>query len=81
MIINDNGVIRDMTSEEIAQYEATMASIPKIPYKDRVVARIRERYSVDDEFELINEKDEKPERYKEYRNFVEQIKIEEKGVK
>ena len=76
MKINHNGVIRDMTPEEVAMFEEMQ---PKIPYKDRVVARIRERYSVDDELQLINEQYKEPEKYSAYRDFVEQVKIEEKA--
>jgi hypothetical protein len=70
-----NGVIREATPEEEKLIEEMQ---PKIPYKDRVVARIRERYSVNDEIQFINEKYEKPERYNEYRAYVERVKTEEK---
>lgn len=47
-------------------------------YKERVVSRIREVYSVDDEIAIIRQKDAKPEEYAEYYYFVEKIKEEEK---
>jgi hypothetical protein len=50
-----------------------------IPYKDRIIARIRAVYSIDDEIAILRQKDTKPEEFAEYNAFVEQIKAEEKG--
>lgn len=50
-----------------------------IPYEERVVARIRAVYSVDDEIAILRQRDTKPEEFAEYNDFVEQIKAEEKG--
>ena len=49
-----------------------------LSYKERVVARIREVYSIDDEIAIIRQKDTKPEEYAAYYYFVEKIKEEEK---
>lgn len=76
MKINDNGVIRDMTAEEIAEY--TFIPDP-IPYEQRVVNRIRERYSVDDELALLRQRDTKPLEFAEYNAFVEKVKTEVKA--
>jgi len=78
MKINDNGIIRNMTPEEIAEYQS-MQVIQDIPsYKDRVEARIRERYSVSDELAILRQKDKKPEEYAEYYAYVENCKAKEK---
>ena len=50
-----------------------------IPFKDRVISRIRAVYSVDDEIAIIRQKDSKPEEFAEYNAFVEQIKEEERN--
>ncbi len=50
-----------------------------IPFKDRVISRIRAVYSVDDEIAILRQKDAKPEEFAEYNAFVEQIKAEERG--
>lgn len=50
-----------------------------VPYEYRVVARIREAYSVDDELAILRQKDTKPEEFEQYFAFVEKIKTEEKG--
>lgn len=50
-----------------------------IPYEQRVVSRIRERYSVDDELAILRQRDSKPEEFAEYNAFVEKIKAEERA--
>lgn len=77
MKINDNGIIREMTAEEIAEYTFIPATVP---YEQRVVDRIRAVYSVDDELAILRQRDTKPEEFAEYNAFVEQIKAEERGV-
>ena len=51
-----------------------------IPYEQRVVDRIREVYSVDDELAILRQRDTKPEEFFEYNAFVEQIKAEEREI-
>lgn len=75
MRIYDNGIYRDMTEEEIKNFNKPVSPIP---YEQRVVNRIREVYSVDDELALLRQRDTKPEEFKRYNAFVEQIKAEEK---
>lgn len=54
--------------------------IPSIPYEQRVVNRIREVYSVDDELAILRQRDTKPEEFDKYNAFVEKIKEEERDV-
>ena len=77
MRVYDNGIYRDMTAEEIAEMQTTD---PSIPYEQRVVNRIREVYSVDDELAILRQRDTKPEEFAEYNAFVERIKAEERVV-
>ena len=77
MKIDDNGIIREMTEEEIAQLEK---NIEPIPYEQRVVNRIREVYSVDDELAILRQRDSKPQEFAEYNAFVEKVKAEERAV-
>lgn len=49
-------------------------------FEERVVNRIREKYSVDDELAILRQRDTKPEEFAEYNAFVEQIKAEERMV-
>ena len=75
MRVYEDGIYREMTEQEIAEMEANK---PNIPYEQRVVARIRERYSVDDELAILRQRDSKPEEFSAYNRFVEQIKAEER---
>lgn len=50
-----------------------------LPYAERVVRRIREVYSVDDELAILRQRDTKPEEFSKYNDFVEQIKADERG--
>lgn len=69
-----DGVIREMTEEEKSQ----MNEMPEIPYKERIVNRIRAVYSVDDELAILRQRDAKPEEFEAYNSFAEQVKQEEK---
>ena len=72
----ENGVYRDMTAEEIAQFE----SFPKPDFKERVISRVRAVYSVDDEIAILRQRDTKPEEFAAYNSFVECIKAEERSA-
>ena len=76
MRVYEDGIYREMTEQEIAEMEANK---PNIPYEQRVVARIRERYSVDDELAILRQRDSKPDEFNTYNEFVERIKVEERG--
>lgn len=76
MRVYENGIYRDMTEEELANIEP----IPTIPYEQRVVNRIREVYSIDDELAILRQRDSKPEEFAEYNAFVEKVKAEERGA-
>lgn len=76
MKILDNGIYRDMTAEEIAEFQK---DTPPIPYEQRVENRIREKYSAGAEFAILRQRDTKPEEFAEYFAFVEKVKAEERG--
>ena len=75
MKIYKNGTYREATAEDFAEMQK---DIPSIPYEQRVVNRIRERYSIDDELAILRQRDTKPEEFNEYNDFVEKIKVEER---
>lgn len=75
MKIFSDGKYREPTKEELALFEQQ----EPLPYKDRVIARIRERYSMDDEIAILRQRDTKPDEYEAYNAFVEQIKEEERN--
>ena len=75
MRICENGIYRDMTEEEINALET---ETEPIPYEQRVISRIREKYSIDDEIALLRQRNTKIEEFTEYYDFVEKIKAEER---
>ena len=75
MRVYEDGIYREMTEQEIAEMKANM---PTIPYEQRIVARIRERYSIDDELAILRQRDTKPDEFAAYNDFVERIKTEER---
>ena len=75
MRVYEDGIYREMTEQEIAEMEANK---PNIPYEQRGVARIRERYSVDDELAILRQRDTKSDEFAAYNDFVEKVKREER---
>lgn len=71
----ENGVYRELTAEELARLERA----PQPTFRKRVIARVREVYSVDDELAILRQRDTKPEEFAAYNEFVEKIKAEERG--
>ncbi len=47
-------------------------------YEQRVVARIRERYSINDELALLRQRESKADEFAAYNTYCEQVKAEEK---
>lgn len=74
MKIYEDGIYREMTEEELSATEEVIV----LPYQERVVSRIREKYTVDDELAILRQRDTKPEEFAEYNNYVENIKEEER---
>lgn len=75
MQIIDNGIIRDLTTEEIAQQEqAEKEYWQSVSYDEAVNAKIRERYAESQEFAILRQKDEKPEEYAVYYAYCEECK-------
>ncbi len=74
MKVYENGKYREMTEEELSATEEIII----LPYQERVVSRIREKYSVDDELAILRQRDTKPEEFAEYNEVVEKIKQEER---
>lgn len=77
MRVLENGVYRELTAEEMERFE----DVPQPSFKERVIARVREVYSVDDELAILRQRDTKPNEFAEYNDFVEKIKEEERGEK
>lgn len=69
-MIYDGGVYREEDKSE------TEAVVPELTYKQKIIERIRAKYSMDDEIALLRQRNTKPEEFEEYNNFVEKIKAE-----
>ena len=50
--------------------------IPEMTYEEQVVAKIRERYSVDDELAILRQRDTKPDEFEAYNAYAESCKEE-----
>ena len=76
MIKYYKGKYIEMTEEEIAEIRKNEL---QIPYEKRVINRVRERYSVDDELALLRQRVLKADEFEEYYSFVEKVKAEERA--
>ncbi|MBE6346969.1 MAG: hypothetical protein E7067_07200 [Lentimicrobiaceae bacterium] len=63
MILSDGWEIYDNSQEE---------------YENRVIELIREKYTVNQEFAILRQRDVKPEEFDEYNSYVENCKIQAK---
>ena len=75
MRVYEDGVYREMTEKEIAEMNELALSFT---YAQRIVLRVRERYSIDDELAILRQRDTKPDEFAAYNDFVEGIKREER---
>ena len=85
MKICENGVIRELTQEEIIkmqfeQEEAEKEHFQSMSYGELVNLFIRERYSLSEEFAILRQKDEKPEEYQAYYDYCEECKVRAKRI-
>ena len=65
----------EMTEQEIAEMNEPDLLLT---YEQRIVLRIRDKYSVDDELAFLRQRDTKPDEFAAYNDFVEGIKREER---
>lgn len=69
-IVYEYEVIPEMPEEEIL--------IPEMTYEEQVVAKIRERYSIDDELAILRQRYTKPDEFEAYNEYAEQCKADVK---
>jgi len=70
-----DGTYIDMTEEEFN----ALPQIEPIPYEERVAARIRERYSINDELAILRQRETNPDEFLAYNSFAEAVKGEERS--
>lgn len=81
MRINDNGINRDMTAEEIAQQQAEeRKQYQSMGYDELVEMLIHRKYSYGKELSLQRQRYEKPNEFAEYYNYCELCKTEAKNL-
>ena len=68
------------TLEDFEEVDSIPQSEEVIPYKEQVIQKVREKYSIDDELAILRQKDSKPQEFKEYYNYVESVKTEIKST-
>lgn len=57
-----------------------LPSMTETEYKEKIVERIREKYSLNDELGILRQRDTKPEEYQAYFDYVESVKTEVKAL-
>lgn len=58
----------------VEKYNARHSKQEQDGYVEKVVALIRQRYTMNDEFAILRQRDTKPEEFAEYNAFVEECK-------
>lgn len=73
IVVNDE--IMEFTEEEYLEFEKNLGYEPiELSYKEQIIKKIRNKYSVDDELAILRQRDSKPEEFTEYFDFVENVK-------
>ena len=73
--IDDNGILRKMTKEEIEKMKADEAEFfAGLGYDECVNHLIRAKYSESEEFSVLRKRDTNPEEFEEYNSFCEECK-------
>lgn len=67
------------TLEDFEEVDSIPQSEEVIPYKEQVIQKVREKYSIDDELAILRQRDSKPQEFEEYFKYVEGIKMELKA--
>lgn len=76
---------KDETEIDEKQYNEYIKTVPKpkeeqIDYGEAVDGKIRERYSISEEFAILRQKEEKPEEYSAYYAYCEECKAKIKTM-
>ena len=79
MKIRIDGIVREITNEEIAEIQAQNEQAKAeywatVDYGEAINAEIRKRYTESQEFAILRQKDEKPDEYAEYYAYCEECK-------
>lgn len=67
-------ILKDGEYIEVEKSELPELPAFEIPYEERVVALIREKYSLDEELAIQRQRDTKPEEFQSYFDYCEECK-------
>ena len=70
---------KELTKEEYDSMQPKEPEPQKPTYEQLVIAKIRTKYSVDEELAILRQRDTKPEEFAEYNEFCELCKIKVKS--
>ena len=68
----------ELTKEELIVINEINSIITEIPYEQRVVDLIREKYTIDEELSIQRQKETKPDAFETYFNYCEECKMKAK---
>lgn len=68
----------ELTKEELIVINEINSIITEIPYEQRVVDLIREKYTIDEELSIQRQKETKPDVFETYFNYCEECKMKAK---
>lgn len=71
---------REYTEEELLQTEMINSILQEIPYEQKIVDLIREKYTIDEEFAIQRQKETKPNEFEIYFNYCEECKLKAKEI-
>lgn len=63
----------------VEKYNARKQKENEIEYENKIINKIRQRYSINQELAILRQRDIKPEEFAEYNEYVEQCKSEAKN--
>lgn len=75
---NSKGLEKKIENLEYASKGVLYTDITEQRYQQRVIELIRQKYSQDDEFSILRQRDTKPEEFQEYNAYVEACKEQAK---
>ena len=69
---------RELTKEELIVINEISTIIAEVPYEQKVIELIREKYTVDEELAIQRQKETKPNEFEIYFNYCEECKLKAK---
>lgn len=68
----------ELTKDELIVINSINSIIAEVPYEQKVVSLIREKYTIDEELSIQRQKESKPDEFEAYFNYCEACKLKAK---